>query len=161
MRKKCLAGRRPPSTLFCPKNTADSYCLARSIVLGVEWHKNGNNRAFKALVQDRNGRQTQSALTLLRGAGCRLNKPFYNFSDAQMIHQMLSATYGAKQYRILVIDPGRLNRVVWKSNLSPARYDIVLLLYRRHYMFIGEPRQLFQVKDICFCLKYYIITRKQ
>ena len=140
-----LPGRRRKAfpTLH-PIKSDDNYCLARSISVGIEWHRQyreGIKKRQKILQQDKEN----AAVELLAAAGCSLQKQRYGFADAKRIVDYLNRQYGKNKYRVVVLGASKMYRVLWKSHPKPECTDIVLILYSQHYWFIGEPRRLFQV----------------
>lgn len=146
-----LGVQRRPRTLYTPRNIRDRFCLARSIAIGLEWHRlQGRHRtqAFQRFVNDNGEMQTAAAVELLMDSGCRLRKRYYGFSDADKIQRHLDAVCGREEFRIVVLDAKRMFRVCHRTRNKPAQKDICLVLWQRHYSFVGHPREIFNV-DIC------------
>lgn len=143
-----LGVQRRPRTLYTPRNIIDRYCLARSIVIGLEWYRlQGRHRTqpFQRFVNDHGAMQTAAAADLLADSGCRLRKRYYGFADADKIQIHLDAVHGRGFFRVIVLDARRMFRVCHRTCSKPAQHDICLVLWQRHYSFIGHPRELFSV----------------
>lgn len=82
---------------------------------------------------------------LLLRSGCRLRKQHYNFNDAQRIADSLNNNADITT-RVVIMDADCMFKVVFKSSPRPMAREIVLILHKKHYDFIGEARQIFQVK---------------
>lgn len=76
-----------------------------------------------------------------------MRKRYYNFGDCDRLQVHLDAVHGAGEYRIVVLDAARQFRVRHRTCRQPARRDICLVLWNRHYSFIGHPREIFSVYD--------------
>lgn len=130
----------------------DSLCLARSIVVSIARHeifvggieRRSRQTNVRRLERWRVENEEGAAEALHRMARIPTNLPLYDLRHVKKFQKVINALY-PNQYRIVVFDGGKRNRIVYKGANAPTPCTISLLFWQSHYNAIGEPRELFKV----------------
>ena len=143
-----------PRSFFHIHNPTDTHCLARAVVVGLEWFETVAPQAtrtppfpdeFMRIRHDVHNVQSQRAKILMQRSGLQQNKSLYNLADVAKIQHLLNVIANVGKYRIIVFHKEQLYKVVYRGADRPAKYELCLVLASGHYGFITEPHQLFQV----------------
>jgi hypothetical protein len=120
----------------------DGMCLARSIVTCLSHAVNGNNTKFQQMKNNTFNCQTRAAVRLLQFAKLPVGHENYSVKDAAKIQKALQKLY-PRQYRIVIFDGEQHNRIIFKG--EPARHNLPVVLYNKHFQPILRPKDLFKV----------------
>lgn len=131
-------------------NPKDKWCLARSIAIGMAYHRLQEHKPedFKKFCQEDNQEQEKRARRLLTGAKLSKKKDLYDLNDIRAIQAFLDKTYGESTYQLAVFSREHNNSVLWKKQKT-GRNRIYLYFENGHYNFIAKPWQLMNANDFC------------
>jgi len=137
-------------TLVSVSNVLDSFCLLRSICIGMMDVERREERVTQAEYEQfiNSNEQLEKALAdmlqCFDGTVIDEQQPDeYDLRDVRAVQDFFN-THMPGVYRLVVLQHTREHgtQLVWKSNV-PAKHDICLYWEHRHWAFIGEPRHLF------------------
>ena len=136
-------------------NPNDRWCLARAVLIGLEWHRTmgeeqGGLGRERRMIEFRNYHSRQhehgpDAEQLMTVAGISSLKEGYGIQDAARLQQYLTNTYGAGVIRLVIFAGEQQNRIIYKGPGHGARFNLCLYHQNHHFSFLGRPEQLFRV----------------
>lgn len=149
----------PPISARCQslvqiENTADGWCLARAILVGLAWkkfcHRNNPTGRLQIPIEFRrftseNQQLKIGAEELMKRAAVSTSKLVYGIPDVQRFQKYFDQTLGHGEIRLVVFSHARQNNIVYKGASPAAKFDLCLYLESNHFNFIGKPSQLFRV----------------
>jgi hypothetical protein len=136
-----------PQSLVRVLNAEDRFCLARAVLIGIEYRKvqiggcSMDDFTGYCRSQQEHGRPARE---LLVSAGCDPHKSYYDLQDIDLIQRYMIHCYGDEGVRLVVFSQEHQNHIVYKGPRR-AKFDLTLFIEQKHYSFIGKPHQLMKV----------------
>lgn len=156
--EKCRKKRRGLRSLVQVVNPQDTWCMARSVAIGMAYYRLWKKpEEFKIFCDEGNVEQEKRAKRLLVGAGLSKKKHLYDLMDVNAIQKFLDKTYGKTTYRLVVFSREHHNTIIWKKQMI-SRHPIYLYLENGHFSFFSKPGQLMNVNDFCLECERPVLT---
>ena len=131
------------------QNPRDQWCLARSILVGLKYYKEGQQRtpSFKAYcVQQHLTTYANAAKQLLVDSGISTQKAEYDLNDAKKIQELLIHRFAQDEFRLVIFSSDHNKQIVWKGwKDRPAIFNLCLFLEANHFSFVCDPKHILKV----------------